>query len=267
MKVLVNESSLENIANAIRSKNGDTAKYKPSEMSSAISNITTTISPNYTVKFDSVNKKTISLDWLRTNNMTSMNSMFYNCSSLTSLDLSNFDTSNVNNMNAMFYGCNKLTSLDLSNFNTSKVTVVVDMFYGCSKLASLDLSSFNTSNVTSMHEMFRGCSSLTSLDLSNFDTSNVTIMYGMFIGCSALKTLDIRNFTFAQLKDGKNFNWGIFGETYGSDTRIPADCKIIVKDDAVRNWIRSAKYATGWGSADYATYGDYFTNIKTVAEL
>ena len=189
MKVLVNESSLENIANAIRSKNGDTAKYKPSEMSSAISNITTTISPNYTVKFDSVNKKTISLDWLRTNNMTSMNSMFYNCSSLTSLDLSNFDTSNVNNM------------------------------------------------------------------------------YGMFIGCSALKTLDIRNFTFAQLKDGKNFNWGIFGETYGSDTRIPADCKIIVKDDAVRNWIRSAKYATGWGSADYATYGDYFTNIKTVAEL
>ena len=142
-----------------------------------------------------------------------------------------------------------------------------NMFQHCSNLTTLDLSSFDTSNVTDMSVMFSDCSNLTTLDLSNFDTSNVTIMYGMFIGCSALKTLDIRNFTFAQLKDGKNFNWGIFGETYGSDTRIPADCKIIVKDDAVRNWIKSAKYATGFGSADYATYGDYLTNIKTVAEL
>ena len=241
MKVLVNESSLEDIANAIRSKNGDTAKYKPSEMSSAISNITTTISPNYTVKFDSVNNKTISLDWLRTNNMTSMNEMFRGCSSLTSLDLSNFDTSNVTDMRQMFYDCSSLTSLDLSSFNTSKVTNMMEMFYNCS--------------------------SLDSLDLSNSDTSNVTDMNNMFASCTALKTLDIRNFTFAQLKDGKNSNWGIFGETYGSDTRIPADCKIIVKDDAVRNWIRSAKYATGFGSADYATYGDYLTNIKTVAEL
>jgi surface protein len=47
--------------------------------------------------------------------------MFNQCSSLTSLDLSNFNTSNVNNMSGMFSQCSSLTSLDLSNFNTSNV--------------------------------------------------------------------------------------------------------------------------------------------------
>lgn len=242
MKVLVNESSLEDIANAIRSKNGDTAKYKPSEMSSAINNITTTtVSPNYNIRFDNSNNETISLGWLRTDNMTSMQNMFYYCSSLTSLDLSKFSTGNVTNMDSMFNGCRLLTSLDLS--------------------------SFNTSNVTNMRFMFGGCSSLTSLDLSKFSTSNVTNMNSMFYGCTALKNLDIRNFTFAQLTDGKPYNWDIFGNVQYSNGLMPADCKIIVKDDAVRNWIKSAKYATGWGDTDYKTYGDYFTNIKTVAEL
>ncbi len=34
-----------------------------------------------------------------------MTMMFYNCSSLTNLDLRNFDTSKVTNMSNMFYGC------------------------------------------------------------------------------------------------------------------------------------------------------------------
>ena len=37
-----------------------------------------------------------------------MRYMFFSCSSLTSLDLSNFDTSNVTNMQEMFSGCSKL---------------------------------------------------------------------------------------------------------------------------------------------------------------
>ena len=41
-----------------------------------------------------------------------MNGMFYGCTSLTSLDLSNFDTSKVTNMGYMFQSCTNLTSLD-----------------------------------------------------------------------------------------------------------------------------------------------------------
>ena len=40
--------------------------------------------------------------------------MFYNCSKLEKINLSNFDTSSVTDMKEMFYGCESLTSLDLS---------------------------------------------------------------------------------------------------------------------------------------------------------
>ena len=54
--------------------------------------------------------------------------MFYQCSSLTSLNLSNFNTNNVNNRYAMFSECSSLTSLNLSNFNTNNVTNMSGMF-------------------------------------------------------------------------------------------------------------------------------------------
>ena len=41
------------------------------------------------------------------NNITNMSWMFYNCSSLTNLDLSNFNTDNVTDMFGMFYNCFK----------------------------------------------------------------------------------------------------------------------------------------------------------------
>ena len=42
--------------------------------------------------------------------------MFYQCSSLTSLNLSNFNIQNVVNMYSMFYRCNSLSYIDISNF-------------------------------------------------------------------------------------------------------------------------------------------------------
>lgn len=118
--------------------------------------------------------------------LTSTNRMFSGCTSLTSLDLSNFDTRKVTSAYQMFYNCKDLTSLDLSNFDTHNVTDMGQMFYYCSGLTSLDLSNFDTSNVTTMNSMFYCCSGLTSLDLTNFDTSNVTNMGFMFRECTNL---------------------------------------------------------------------------------
>ena len=150
------------------------------------------------VGFYSVIEK-LDLSNFNTSNVTSMESMFAGCSSLTSLDLSSFNTSKVTNMVAMFGGCSSLTSLDLSGFNTSNVTDMVAMFEGCSSLTSLDTSSFNTSNVTNMAYVFNECQSLTSLDLSNFNTSNVTNMKSMFSSCSSLTTLDLNGFNTSQV--------------------------------------------------------------------
>ena len=51
--------------------------------------------------------------------------MFLGCSSLTSINLSNFNTNNVTNMYGMFYGCRSLTTINLSNFNTNNVTNII----------------------------------------------------------------------------------------------------------------------------------------------
>ena len=115
--------------------------------------------------------------------------MFSDCSTLSSLDLSNFNTAIVTNMSYMFNGCSALSSLDLSNFNTAIVTNMSYMFFNCANLSSLDLSNFNTAIVSDMSLMFGGCSVLSSLDLSNFYTKEVRDMSYMFSRCSALTTI------------------------------------------------------------------------------
>ena len=129
-----------------------------------------------------------------TSNVTNMNWMFYNCSGLTSLNLSNFNTANVTDMFHMFGRCEGLTSLDISGFDTANVTDMSYMFDSCSKLASLDVSRFNTSQVTNMSGMFSYCRSLASLDVSRFNTSQVTNMSNMFESCSKLASLDVSRF-------------------------------------------------------------------------
>lgn len=120
--------------------------------------------------------------------------MFYECSRLTSLDLSNFDTSQVTSMEYMFSECSRLTSLDVSKFDTSQVTNMGDMFYECSSLTSLDVSKFNTSQVTDMRFMFYDCINLKSIYVSEYDeetekgwtTKNVTDSGDMFTGATKL---------------------------------------------------------------------------------
>ena len=90
-----------------------------------------------------------------------MSRMFSSCSSLTSLDVRNFNTANVMNMNGMFSYSVALTSLYLTNFNTEKVTNMEDMFSGCKALTTIYASSkFVTTRVTKSSGMFNKCEKL-----------------------------------------------------------------------------------------------------------
>ncbi len=142
-----------------------------------------TITPTtcYDWFYEMVNLTTIThLEYLNTENVTSMSSMFSHCQNLTDLDLSGFNTGKVTEMSYMFYGCKNLISLDLSNFKTDNVTDMEGMFDNCSGLTNLNLNRFNTGNVTNMERMFNSCSNLNVLDISSFNTENVTNMEYMF---------------------------------------------------------------------------------------
>ena len=146
------------------------------------------------------------LKYLNTSKVTTMSSMFSNCESLESLDISNFDTKEVENMNSMFAVCKSLKSLTFDrNFTTGKVTDMYGMFTWCCSLSSLNLSNFSTSLVEKMHDMFSDCYCLESIEFSNlFNTSSVKNMSQMFYNCQKLKILDLRSFNTASVIDMKN---------------------------------------------------------------
>ncbi len=137
---------------------------------------------------------------LKTERTTNMQDLFYNCTSLSSLDLSNFVTLNVTNMRCMFYNCEKINNLDLSNFNTSQVKDMGYMFYHCKALKNINLQNWDTSNVVNMTEMFDACI-FETLDLSHFNTKNVKEMAGMFAWCLELKELNCKNFVIQPTTD------------------------------------------------------------------
>lgn len=163
------------------------------------------------------------IEHLDTSNVWDMDSMFLNCESLESLDVSKFNTSNVTDMMYMFSGCEALESLDVSNFDTSKVNKISTMFGYCKALTYLDLSGLdmssvddvngtkymfaycealesvnlsnvNASNVEDMSEMFKDSKALTSINFTNFKTSSANDMLSMFEGCEALTSLNLSSF-------------------------------------------------------------------------
>ena len=158
--------------------------------------------------------------------------LFYNFSSLESIDLTYLDTSQVTDMSSMFYLCSSLTNLNLSGFNTSNVVNMQWMFNRCNSLTILDLSHFNTSNVTDMQFMFSYCSSLTSLDLSGFNTSKVTGMSDMFYYCRSLRTLDMRT---------AEFNATSYADMFSRTSELT----VTVKDETARSWVQDKLGSNG----------------------
>ena len=120
---------------------------------------------------------------------TSLYKFFANLTKLKTITgLEYLNTEKVTNMSYMFFNCSSLTSLDVTHFNTAKVTNMNSMFECCSSLTSLDVTYFNTANVTGMNYMFYSCSALTTIYASdNFVTDKVEYSYNMFYDCTSLK--------------------------------------------------------------------------------
>ena len=105
-------------------------------------------------------------EYLNTSEVTNMNSMFLNCKSLRSLDLTTFDTQQVRDMGRMFEGCTKMETLDLMSFDTQKIYYISFMFYGDGKLKTIyasdkfSLSHLADNKYMNFQNIFTDCVSL-----------------------------------------------------------------------------------------------------------
>ena len=130
--------------------------------------------------------------------MTSFHQAFRTCSSLTTLDVSDWDVSGItswnNSIGGTFHNCTSLTSLDCTNWRFSTTTnfVFAYIFNGCSKLTTIgDTSGWNLTKCTSIEGLFYGCSKLESVDVSDWDVSNSTSFALTFSPCLLLTELDV----------------------------------------------------------------------------
>jgi surface protein len=117
-----------------------------------------------------------------------MKSMFYNCTSLESVEINEWKTSNVQNMEYMFQKCNNLKNINLL-FDTSNVIYMNGMFAECHSLTSIDLSHLDTSNVIDVHCLFWQCNDLSLINLTKVNLTNTKDYFQMFDGLSENGTI------------------------------------------------------------------------------
>ncbi len=132
------------------------------------------------------------MEYLNTSDVTMMDRMFRQCSSLKEINLSSLNTANVKNMERMFEYCSKLKSVNLSLLNKQKLESIQGMFTNCTALESVSFGNFNAAVFDGdFSRLFEGCQTLKSVDLSAFKDIKVTAMDHMFENCTSLERLDL----------------------------------------------------------------------------
>ena len=130
-----------------------------------------------------------------------MNGMFYHCTKLKYVDLSNFSFRNTKDLKNMFYSCSNLEEVIFpTDGNSNNIESFSDMFAFASKIQSIDLSSFNFKNTIDMGYMFNGCYNLKQIIFPKNDKAEkLEILSDMFANCKKLTSIDLSFFSFKKV--------------------------------------------------------------------
>ena len=176
-KVLVTESYLTDIGDAIRSKNSSTDKYKPSEMAAAIKNIK---AQDNTV-VNSIIDRTISGDYTN-NEATSVGKYAFTfCFNLKTVTMTNATDINSN----AFYGCTGLISANFPNVNT-----VYSSAFNSSGLTSITFNKLVTLGSNSDYSGIFENTPMTSISIPS--TIKTIGLYAL--SYSSIKTITVNRY-------------------------------------------------------------------------
>lgn len=173
-KVLVTESYLTDISNAIRSKNGSSTKYKPSEMAAAIKNI----KAQDNTAINGIIDRAISGDYIN-NEVTRVGKYaFAFCPDLKTVTMANATDINSN----AFYACTGLTSANFPDVKT-----VYSSAFNSSGLTSI---TFNKLVTLGSNSDYSGIFENTPMTSINIPSTIKTI--GLYaLSYSSIKTITV----------------------------------------------------------------------------
>ena len=189
------------IANAIRAKEGTTAKIPNNQLASRIENLQTgtkvegTIDITENGTYDVSQYASANVNVASSGGEDTLQTLIDNKKTTTYLFswfagdnidfIKKLDFSNVTGINSTFYSCSNLKTIKLI-LNTSNATSARSVFYNCKAL--IELPQIDLSKANDISELCFGCSSLTEIPVLN--TSNATSMSQTFSGCSSLKSIN-----------------------------------------------------------------------------
>ena len=206
-KVLVNESSLTGIADAIRGKNGETTTYKPSEMAAAITAISGGGEPTIEALSITANGTYTAPDGVDGYSPVTVNvpqsgsppdSAFVisgNCQYRFAHNGWNWfinqygnriTTNNIDNASYMFYMSENIETIPFEINFINGGSIINSIFSGCGfvQLPSIDFKQTTTKNCSGV---FQSCSSLKNIGtLKNLYPMN---MSNFFSGCNSLRNM------------------------------------------------------------------------------
>lgn len=137
--------------------------------------------------------------------------MFYNCSSITEINLGELDFELSDTFESMFYDCFNLERLDVSHLNTKNSRSFKNMFYQCLKLKEINVSKFKTFYCRDIViNMFYKCKSLLAIDMLKWDMHNINNIDYLFFNYSKLKSIKM-NFNNDKIRCGDGFLFFRFG--------------------------------------------------------
>ena len=240
--VIVNETNLTNIANAIREKNGETTSYKPSEMAGAIlaiqagggsgggievEPIVLTGDQSYSC-YGSVASAYIKHfgDTISTDSITNAYNMFKS-STLESIPFDiNCSTKRAVSLSNMFAASKKLTNVP--KINNAMPSSVNSMFSSCESLREIPYEVFNNWNCSSMtgdcSGIFTSCYSLRRFPNPIFQvmvgqtSAYDSIFYQMLNSCYAID--EVVGMPAYMPKAGTAITGNMFNSTFRFNMRI-----------------------------------------------
>lgn len=299
VKVLVNDTSLTKIANAIREKNGSSDTYKPAEMADAIAAIETgsgdlpeeafniTGSCKYKFAYDSWNWYIDTYgNRIKTSGITDCQNMFLNSYALELIpfDINCSNTGTVSGFNSMFYECNKLREIPrirgaLVSMGTG---VLGDFMRNCKRVRympddyfdEIDFSKITNCNSKYYYigsSIFYGCASLRKIPTKfiRYDNpqANTSVYPNLFNSCYAAD--EITNIPCPYATDYEKTS-NIFNATFSAVSRaknITLDAENGTKKQSWKSQTIDLSYFVGYCQFKSSATTDYNSGITADKEV
>lgn len=116
---------------------------------------------------------------LNLDKVTTLESAFEECSSLTTLNIGIASLSSIQNLKKTFKNCNSLTTFSFDICDTPTLNDTTEMFSGCSNLSKIYVSNnFQGLNIANSTDMFAGCNNLVGGQGFSYNTSFTSGEYG-----------------------------------------------------------------------------------------